>query len=76
MFETTTIKVNGVNFPAAKIRQDLLEEELSVPVGDGHYGSKEPVAYRWKNLGQDNEQFQVHLNGEWQDAESIDFDFL
>jgi hypothetical protein len=76
MFEATTIKVNGVNYPAAKIRQDLLEQELAVPVGDGHYSSKESVAYRWLNLGQDNEQFQVHVNGEWQDAESIDFDFL
>lgn len=38
MFETTTIKVNGVNFPATKIRQNLF-----IPVGDGHYDSKEPV---------------------------------
>ena len=76
MFETTTIKVNGINFPAARIRQDLLDREQAVPVGDGYYSSKESIAYRWKDLGLDTEQFQVHLNGEWQDAESIDFDFL
>ena len=76
MFETTTIKVNGINFPAARIRQDLLNLEQEVPVGDEFYGSNEPLAYRWKDEGLDTEQFQVHLNGEWQDAESIDFDFL
>lgn len=60
----------------AQIRPDLLAEGTGVPVGDKFYHLSEPLPYRWKNEGEDNEQFQVFFEGKWQDAESIDFDFM
>jgi hypothetical protein len=57
------------------VRPDLLKRDLSVPVGNGYYDSAEPIEYRYKNEGKDNEQFQVFLNNKWQNAESIDFEF-
>jgi len=71
--EKTKINIDGYNYPLAKVRQDLLDEETAVPVGKDYYASAEPLAYRW--TGEDGETFQVHLNGKWQYAESIDFDF-
>jgi len=69
------IKIRGFNYPSAKIREDILEDKLSVPVGETFYGLPAALAYRWLNQDEENEQFQVFLNGQWQDAESIDFDF-
>ena len=54
-----------------KIRKDLLEKELSIPVGESFVGTKERFEYRWV----DDEQFQIFYEGIWQDAESIDFEF-
>lgn len=68
--ETTQIKIEGFNYPVAKVRQDLLDEGTAVPVGKNYYTSAEPLAYRWKG-----EEFEVYLNGKWQCAESIDFEF-
>jgi hypothetical protein len=73
--ETNTIKIQGFNYPKAKVREDILEQNLSVPVGEGYYGLPEALAYRWKDADTDEEQFQVYLNGQWQDAQSIDFEF-
>lgn len=62
------------------IRPDLLAKELGVPVGLGHYRLPEPLEYRWVNGAgfpdDDGEEFQVLLDGEWQEAQSIDFDFI
>jgi hypothetical protein len=33
------------------------------------------IPYRWKNEQTLDEQFQVLYNGEWCDAQSIDFEF-
>lgn len=64
-------------FPCfASIRQDLLSKNLSVPVGEGYYGDKEPLPYRWINETRDYEgELQVYYNNEWQEAMSVDFDF-
>lgn len=59
-----------------RVRSDLVLSELSVPLGNGEYfGGVTPLPYRWKNLDQDDEQFQVYIKGSWQDALSIDFEF-
>lgn len=54
----------------ATIRKDILSKGLSVPVGEGYYGSKKALPYRW--IGDD---FQVLLKGKWNEAYSIDFEF-
>ncbi len=61
----------------AIIRPDLKEEGLAVPIGEKLYfrGSR-PLACRWVFEGTDKEQFQVLFYGHWQDAYSIDFDFI
>jgi hypothetical protein len=71
--EITQVKINGFNYPLAKVRQDLLDEGTAVPVGRNYYTSAEPLPYRW--TGEDGDDFQVYLNGKWHYAESIDFEF-
>lgn len=53
-----------------KIRKDILDQNLSVPVGNEYYGGVEPLKYRWNK-----DQFQVFYKDKWQLAESIDFEF-
>lgn len=53
-----------------RIRKSILNEGLAVPIGDKHASPSYDLQYRWK----DDETFQVFYLGEWQDAESIDFD--
>jgi hypothetical protein len=65
------MKLKSNKMKRAKIRTDLIEQKLSVPVGNKYYGSDKSIPYRW--IG---EQFQVKLNDKWQNAESIDFDFI
>jgi len=56
------------------IRKDLQKENLRVPIGTAsYYSGSYPLSYRWLK---DDEGFQVFFQGSWQDAESIDFDFL
>jgi hypothetical protein len=59
------------------VRPDLVAKNLRVPIGDGYplnaSNEKRPILYRWLK---DDEGFQVFVNEKWQDAESIDFDFL
>lgn len=76
MTTTKTVNIDGFNYPQAVVRPDLIEEETSVPVGEGYYGSTEPLPYRWKDMDTEDEQFQVYYNGQWQDAISIDWDFI
>jgi hypothetical protein len=75
------VTIDGFQYPLAVVRADILEDELSVPVGSGHYDSPEPLPYRWFDPEDDvtiepDNDFEVYLNGKWQSAESIDFDFL
>ena len=58
-------------FPLCRIRNDLLQENLSVPVGDGYLFTERLIPYRWI----DEDIFQVNTDGEWENAYSIDFDF-
>lgn len=56
------------------IRADI---ENSIPVGKGKWLEPDPDAtfeYRW--IGEeDTEEFQILVNGEWLEAQSIDFEF-
>lgn len=52
-----------------KVRQDLLDEGLSVEVGGDYYGESDPLPVRWEDS-----DFQVFYNGEWVDACSIDWE--
>ena len=56
------------------VRPDIIEKELSVPLGEHgkSYGKNYPLQYRWTEIV---EEFQVLYEGEWLNAESIDFDF-
>lgn len=54
------------------VREDLIEQELAVPIGDEFYCDTAPLLYRWRNNDAD---FEVFYNGKWQEAYSIDFEF-
>jgi hypothetical protein len=54
-----------------KIRQDLLDQNLKVPIGNSYYtGSKRLYQYMWRK-----DKFYIKFRGRWQEALSIDFDF-
>lgn len=61
------------------IRKDLLEQGLSVSIGNNFVNTEDVFGYRWVNAeGQedkDGDVFQVRYLGMWQEAQSIDFDF-
>lgn len=75
-FKETHGVANGKSYPLAKIREDL---ELAVPVGLEYYKEATPLPYRWVNdMGgedSDGETFEVYLNGSWEEAQSIDWEF-
>lgn len=52
------------------IRKDLIEQDLSVPVGNKYLFVKSLVRYKW--IGQ---QFYVMAFKSWKKAYSIDFEF-
>ena len=54
----------------ATVRKDLQDDEMGVPVGDTYYGKKDPLEYKW-----DGDTFMVKLDGKWQEAESVDWEF-
>jgi len=61
-----------------RIREDLLNEELGVPVGEGFYRDSAPIPYRWAKEEWEKEEeaeFEVFHEGVWQSAESADFEF-
>lgn len=55
------------------VRPDLVKKNLKVPVAEGWYNESRPLPYRWLN---DDQDFEVFVNGKWQESESIDFEFL
>lgn len=78
---SNTKNIDGFNYPLAVVRPDLLKDKMEVPVGDDYYGLPEPLPYRWTNPEDDvseesDDNFEVYLDGKWQGAVSIDFDFL
>jgi len=56
----------------AFIRMDLLKAELGVPIGNEYYFESKPLKYRWLS----DVDFQVLFKNKWQNAESIDWDFM
>lgn len=56
-----------------KVRKDLVKKGLSVSIGNKYCHPLQELKYRWS---EDDTVFQVFYLGEWQDAESIDFDFV
>lgn len=66
------INTMSIKIKYARIREEIWLENLSVPVGDGFYGSRIKLPYRW--IG--DETFQVFYKGKWQNAESIDWEFI
>ena len=56
----------------AKVRSDLIEKGLAVPVGNEYYDGKKPLMYRWID---DDKEFQVFYKGKWVEGNSIDWVF-
>ena len=57
-----------------KVRQDLEEQGLSVSIGDNNWLAPDvAVVYKY---GDDDLDFYVFVDEKWQDAASIDFDFI
>jgi hypothetical protein len=57
-----------------KVRKDLAEQGLSVSIGNNNWlEPKKEVNYKW---GEDDLDFYVFVDEKWQDAASIDFDFI
>lgn len=64
-----------------KIRTDLVEKEYveEIAVGNTEQSgvfteSGKEYDYRWN--GENEENFQVQIDGVWYDAESIDYEFI
>lgn len=53
-----------------KIRQDILNNNLAVPIGNEWYGDKNPLPYRWRK-----DVFQVFsiINGNMQNPLILNF---
>lgn len=67
---TTFISDTTVSY--CEVRPDILENGLSVPVGNYYYSGRDKLPYRWSY---NDELFEVYVNNEWQQAYSIDFKF-
>lgn len=65
------VPVKPIRYSKAVVRKDLTEPYLGVPVGDGYYFGSNPLKYRWVT----ERCFQVYLDGKWQEAISLDWDF-
>jgi hypothetical protein len=59
-------------------RKDL--NGICLPYGENKYtnpkNKRQRWKYRWINEEKENEQFQIFINGKWENAYSIDFDFI
>lgn len=66
-------KEDDIKEGLAYVRQELLNKNLSVPVGDViMYHDEKPLPYRWIN---ETEVFQILYEGEWHKGVSTDWDF-
>jgi hypothetical protein len=61
-------------YPMKVIRPDIISNVEGVPVGDKYYYGSAPLRSRWKHEDEDNEEFQVYFEGQWLEAQSIDWD--
>ena len=57
-----------------KVRKDLVEQGVGVPVGDAYICDDVEYKYRW--LNDDAEGFEVLHDGEYKTAYTVDFDFI
>lgn len=62
-------------YSKAWVRQDLLAEGLSAPVGETSYSSAESLMYKLDDEGLETEQMYVYLDDKWQSTNSIDWQF-
>ncbi len=53
----------------AKIRKDLRNRGIGVPVGETYYYGSQPLWSKWIK-----DKFMVYYDNKWQEAESIDWD--
>jgi len=61
----------GSQMSSARMRPNLFNNGLAVPVGDEYYYDRAPLKYRWHN-----NTFQVFHKRTWQNAFSIDWEFI
>ena len=50
-----------------------LPDDLGIPVGDDFVYDRNMYPYRWN---EDDTLFEIKHNGEWKEAQSIDWDFV
>ncbi len=75
-FKNIYHRVNPKNIKhenVCRIRRDLIKKNIGVPVTYFFLRSDRPYQYRWTGIG--GSVFQVWHRGQWNTAESIDFDF-
>jgi hypothetical protein len=56
----------------AVLRKDILEAELSIPIGGEYYFGNKIFRYKYNK----KDEFFVYYKGGWKEADSIDFDFI
>lgn len=56
-----------------KIRRDLIQKGLRVPIAHAYIGTDREYGYRWTGKG--GNIFQIWYRGNWNTAQSIDFEF-
>jgi hypothetical protein len=57
----------------AFLRQELLDKGNGASIGERNiYHCRAPLPYRWIN---NDSEFQIYLDGTWQEAVSTDWDF-
>lgn len=56
----------------AVVRKDILEAELSIPIGDEYYFGNKIFRYKYNK----KDEFFVYYKGGWKSAYSTDFDFI
>lgn len=58
--------------PQCRIRQDILEQALAVPVGDTFIDTAEPLEYQYD----ENDVIWILWDDEWQEGVGTDYEFL
>ena len=62
------LSCTDIDMGTVKVRRDLVEKGLSVPVGDLMCAGSRTYKSRWKG-----EDFEIFYRGKWRDAMSVDF---
>lgn len=56
-------------------RKDLPDDD-GIPVGDGFVYDRGLYPYRWRQTDTNDAVFEIKHNGEWKEAESVDWGFV